>query len=72
MEKKRLSDEEMSNQVTTLIDNVVKCCKETVSSFFNLMVKRTEQTASDLVDKGVDNIKQKIEETESDGKETKE
>ncbi len=71
MEKKRLSDEELSNQVGTLIDNIVKCCKESVKSFFSIMVKRTEETASDLVDKGVDNLKQKINERESDGQETK-
>lgn len=66
MEKKRLSNEEMSDQVGTLIDDVVKCCKDAVKSFFSLMVERTEQTASDLVDKGVDNLKEKIIEREPD------
>lgn len=69
MEKKekRLSDEEMSNQVGTIIDEVVKSGKKAVRSLFNLMVERTAQTAENLVDKGVDDIKQKINERESDG-----
>ena len=41
MEKKRLNNEEMSEQVGSLIDDVVKCCKEAVKSFFSLMVERT-------------------------------
>jgi predicted transcriptional regulator YheO len=70
MEKKekRLSDEEMSNQVVTIIDEVVKNGKKAVRSLFNLMIERTAQTAEDLVDKGIDDIKQKINERESDGR----
>lgn len=70
MEKKekRLSDKEMSNQVVTIIDEVVKNGKKAVRSLFNLMIERTAQTAEDLVDKGIDDIKQKINERESDGR----
>ena len=70
MEKKekRLSDEEMSNQIVTIIDEVVKNGKKAVRSLFNLMVERTAQTAEDVVDKGIDDIKQKINERESDGR----
>ncbi len=69
MEKKekRLNDEEMSNQIVTIIDEVVKNGKKAIRSLFNLMVERTAQTAEDLVDKGIDDIKQKINERESDG-----
>ncbi len=68
MEKKekRLSDKEMSNQIVTIIDEVVKNGKKAIRSLFNLMVERTAQTAEDLLDKGVDDIKQKINERESD------
>ncbi|MCK5617688.1 hypothetical protein KAR91_88305 [Candidatus Pacearchaeota archaeon] len=71
MEEKQLNDKEMSNQVKTIIDEVVKSGKGAVGSFFNLMVKKTTQTASDLVDKGVNDLKQKINGKESDGQETK-
>ncbi len=71
MEEKQLSDKEMSNQVKTIIDELVKNGKKTVRSFFNLMVERTAQTAENLVDKGVDNLKQKINERESDGQDKK-
>ena len=71
MEEKQLNDKEMSDQVETIIDEVVKSGKEAVGSFFNLMVKKTTQTASELVDKGVDGIKQKISEREPDEQETK-
>ena len=67
MEEKRLSDKEMSNQVGTIIDDVVKNGKKAVRSLFNLMVERTAQTAENLIDKSVNNIKQKIHERESDG-----
>ncbi len=68
MEKKekRLSDKEMSNQIVKIIDEVVKNGKKAIRSLFNLMVERTSQTAEDLLDKGVDDIKQKINERESD------
>lgn len=73
MEKKekRLNDEEMSNQIVTIIDEVVKNGKKAVRSLFNLMVERTAQTTEDLVDKGIDDIKQKINERESDGRNKK-
>jgi len=71
MEEKRLSDKEMSNQVETIIDDLVSNGKKAVRSFFNLMVNRTAQTAEDLVDKGIGNLKQKINERESDGQDKK-
>ena len=71
MEEKRLSDKEMSNQVETIIDDLVNNGKKAVRSFFNLMVNRTAQKTEDLVDKGIGNLKQKINERESDGQSKK-
>jgi len=70
MEEKRLSDKQMSNEVKTIIDDVVNTGKKAVRSFFNLMVERTAQTANDLVDKKVDCIKHKINKKEIDDEES--
>jgi len=71
MEEKRLNDKEISDRVKTIIDELVKNGKKTIRSFYNLMVERTAQKAEDLVDKGVNDLKQKINERESDGQDKK-
>ncbi len=70
-ENKKVTDKEMAKSVGGIIDNVLITGKKAARDFFNLMVERTSDTVSDLADKGVDKLKQKIEEKESDGKKQK-
>jgi len=64
MEKKRLTDKDMSKELGGIIDEVVVQGKKAVRSLFDLMVERTAQTANDIVDKRVDGLKQKINESD--------
>jgi len=66
MEKKRLTDKDMSKELGGIIDEVVVQGKKAVRSLFDLMVERTAQTANDIVDKRVDGLKQKINESDTD------
>lgn len=65
MEKKRLDDKQISNEVSTIIDEFVTTSKKAVRAFFNLMVERTAQTAEDVVDKKIDKLKHKINERDT-------
>ncbi len=65
-EKQRLTDEKMSTQVGTIIDDLISSGKKAARSVLDLMVERTAQTADDIVDKKVDKIKQKLNERDCD------
>ncbi len=65
-EKQKITDKQMSNQVGSIIDDLANAGKKAVRKFFNLMVERTSDTTDDLVDKGVDKIKHKIDKKGSD------
>ncbi len=71
MEQKRVTDEQIVNQVGGIIDTLAEAGKKAVRQFFDLMVERTVDTANNLTDKGVDKLKQKIDETGSHDKTTK-
>lgn len=58
----KLTDEKITKEVGTIIDELAAAGKKAVGRFFNLMVERTADTASDLTDKGVEKLKQKIDE----------
>lgn len=60
--KERLTDEKITSEVGSILDDLAKAGKKAIRSFFNLMVERTADTASDFADKGVDSLKQKIDE----------
>ena len=69
MEKEQVTDKQMATQVGGIIDSLAEAGKKAVGQFFNLMVERTADTASNLADKGVEKIKKKIDETGSHDKE---
>jgi hypothetical protein len=71
MEKERLTDEKITSGVGTIIDDLAKAAKQAIGQFFNMMVERTADTASDLADKGVDKLKEKIGEKGSNDDQTK-
>jgi hypothetical protein len=64
MEEKRLSEKEVSDRIGNVIDDVVQAIKKASKDVFNLMVETTAETASDLIDKKVGCLKQKIKEKE--------
>lgn len=67
-EKRKMTDEDMAKGVGGIIDDLVGASKDAARNFFNLMVERTADAASDLTDKGANKIKQKLEKRSSDGK----
>lgn len=69
MDEKRITDNEMSDKVGSIIDEVLIVGKKAARSIFDLMVERTAQTAGDLVDKKVETLKDKLSERESNDQE---
>ncbi len=71
MEEKRLTDEKMSKEVGGIIEQLVISGKKAARGFFDLMVQRTAQSASDLVDKKVNDLTDKIKERDSNDEKKK-
>jgi hypothetical protein len=64
MEEKRLSDKEKSERISNIIDDVIIAIKKASREVFNMMVEKTAEVGSDIIDEKVDTIKQKIKEKE--------
>jgi len=64
-----VKDEELQEKVGNIIDELVVAVKKTSRQIFDLMVERTADTADELVDKGVETLKKKIDK-EGDTNET--
>ena len=62
MDKKILTDEELNEKASELIDNVVKAGKENAKLLLNLIVEKTAQSAEKIFDKNILKLKQKIKE----------
>lgn len=69
MEKKRLSDKEMTDQLNSVIDGLVESVKKASRQVFDLMVERTAQTTSEVVDEQVGRLKEKMKEKDYHEKE---
>lgn len=61
MERSRLNDEQIKSRIGEIIDDLTIAVKKAARGVFDLMVEKTADSAEDLVDKGVDNLKHKIE-----------
>jgi len=67
-ENQKITNEQITGQVGSIIDELASAGKKAIRSFFNLMVERTADTAGDLADKGVDKLKQTIDKKVSNDK----
>lgn len=61
MEKQNVNDEQVQRKIGEIIDDLSVAVKKAARGVFDLMVEKTADSAEELVDKGVDNLKQKIE-----------
>ena len=70
MEKQTVSDQQVQSKIGEIIDDLSVAVKKAARGVFDLMVERTADSAESLVDKGVDNLKQKIEKEVPDENQT--
>jgi len=63
--KKKLTNKEVKKQIKIIIDDIATTGKKSIRSLIKLMVERTANTADEIVDKGVDKKKIKIDKKES-------
>jgi len=70
MDKKRLTNDKMTEEFSSVIDDLIIAIKVSGRRVFDIMVEKTAQSTSDAVDKKVENLKIKIKRNkENDGKE---
>lgn len=61
MEKNnRIMDEQTQEKFAEILDELAGAVKKAGRAVFDLMVEKTADSAEDLVDKGVDNIKEMV------------
>lgn len=60
MNKRRLTDEEMTKKVSELVDNIVNSGKENTRTLLELLVEKTAQTTGDIFDKSIEQFKQHL------------
>lgn len=60
MGKQIVSDKEVQTKIGEILDDLAVAVKKAARGVFDLMVEKTANSAENVVDKGVDNLKQKI------------
>lgn len=60
MGKKRITDEKMTEEFSSVIDDLMSAIKVSARRVLNVLVEKTAQTTSDVVDEKVNLLKDKM------------
>jgi hypothetical protein len=60
MGKQIVNDKEVQIKIGEILDDLAAAVKKAARGVFDLMVDKTANSAENVLDKGVDNLKQKI------------
>ena len=66
MEKKRITDEELSKKTSDAIDNLSTVIKKISKDLFSALVEKSKDVWEDVFDKCVEKAKEKVNKKEND------